>query len=149
MPQMDGAEFLARVARIAPNCTRLALTACLERELSSDEVFGILTKPCPLNLLHASVQAAVEQHALQTALRAGLSRSAGQPVPPPMRASVPRREVQVPGARASLQEPGQESEMLVLPHLAFDPWAASAPPDPSSSDVPRLSVLAGLAEKLF
>jgi CheY-like chemotaxis protein len=153
MPQMDGAEFLARVARIAPNCTRLALTACLERELSSDEVFGILTKPCPLNLLHASVQAAVEQHVLQTMqtmLQTGLTRSAGQPVPPPaIRPATPRRELQVPGVRASLQNPGQESELLLLPHLAFDPWAASAPPDPSSSDTPRLSMLAGVAEKFF
>jgi CheY-like chemotaxis protein len=153
MPQMDGAEFLARVARIAPNCTRLALTACLERELSSDEVFGILTKPCPLNLLHASVQAAVEQHTLQTALQAGLQAGlarAGQPVAPHARsASLPRRELQVPGARASLQDPGQEAEMLVLPHLAFDPWAASAPAEPSFGDAPRLSVLAGVAEKFF
>jgi CheY-like chemotaxis protein len=151
MPQMDGAEFLARVARIAPNCTRLALTACLERELSSDEVFGILTKPCPLNLLHASVQAAVEQHALQITLQAGLARSAGQPVPPPTirGASIPRRELQVPGVRASLQEAGQETDTLVLPHLAFDPWAASAPPALRPSDAPRLSVLAGVAEKFF
>jgi len=156
MPQMDGAEFLARVARIAPNCTRLALTACLERELSSDEVFGILTKPCPLNLLHASVQAAVEQHALQTMLQAGLqlqaglARSAGQPMPPPLiRASVPRRELQVPGVRTSLQDSGRESDTLLLPHLAFDPWAASAPPELSPSDAPRLSVLAGVAEKFF
>jgi CheY-like chemotaxis protein len=151
MPQMDGAEFLARVARIAPTCTRLALTACLERELSSDEVFGILTKPCPLNLLHASVQAAVEQHALQTLLQAGASRSAGQPVPPPVirNASMPRRELQVPGIRASLRDPGQDTELLVLPHLAFDPWAASAPPDPDANDVPRLSMLAGVAEKFF
>ncbi|HEU4577737.1 MAG TPA: response regulator [Polyangiaceae bacterium] len=151
MPQMDGAEFLARVARIAPHCTRLALTACLERELSSDEAFGILTKPCPLNLLHASVRAAVEQHALQTMLTRGLARNAGQPVPPPVihGASIPRRELQVPGIRASLQDPGQETELLVLPHLAFDPWAASATPDPDPSDTPRLSMLAGVAEKFF
>jgi CheY-like chemotaxis protein len=58
MPQMDGADFLARVRSIAPACTRLALTACLERELSPQEVFGILTKPCPLKLLHESVTAA-------------------------------------------------------------------------------------------
>ncbi len=62
MPQMDGAQFLAQVKRIAPNTTRLALTACLERELSADEVFGILTKPCPLALLTESVAAAAQQH---------------------------------------------------------------------------------------
>jgi CheY-like chemotaxis protein len=66
MPQMDGADFLARVKRIAPASTRLALTACLERQLQPDEVFGILTKPCPLKLLHESVAAAVQHHALMT-----------------------------------------------------------------------------------
>jgi hypothetical protein len=95
----------------------------------------------------------VEQHVLQTMqtmLQTGLTRSAGQPEPPPaLRPATPRRELQVPGVRASLQNPGQESELLLLPHLAFDPWAASAPPDPSSSDTPRLSMLAGVAEKFF
>jgi hypothetical protein len=61
---MDGAEFLARVKHIAPSATRLALTACLERELTSDEVFGILTKPCPIRLLNESVTAAIQHHAL-------------------------------------------------------------------------------------
>jgi CheY-like chemotaxis protein/pSer/pThr/pTyr-binding forkhead associated (FHA) protein len=64
MPQMDGADFLARVRAIDPSSTRLALTACLERELPLDAVFGILTKPCPLNLLLESVNAAVLEHAL-------------------------------------------------------------------------------------
>jgi len=64
MPQMDGAEFLARVKKLAPSITRLALTACLERQLGPDDVFGILTKPCPLNLLQESVSAAVQHHAL-------------------------------------------------------------------------------------
>lgn len=64
MPQMDGADFLARVRSIAPATARLALTACLERELSTEEVFGILTKPCPLNLLHESVAAAIQHNAM-------------------------------------------------------------------------------------
>ncbi len=64
MPQMDGAEFLARVKKLAPSITRLALTACLERQLGPDDVFGILTKPCPINLLQESVSAAVQHHAL-------------------------------------------------------------------------------------
>lgn len=64
MPQMHGADFLARVKELAPSTTRLALTACLEQELTPDEVFGILTKPCPLKLLHESVAAAIQHHEL-------------------------------------------------------------------------------------
>jgi CheY-like chemotaxis protein len=66
MPQMDGAEFLSRVKRLLPSSSRMALTACLERELDPDQVFGILTKPCPLALLQESVTAAVQHHLLLT-----------------------------------------------------------------------------------
>lgn len=63
MPQMDGAEFLARVKTLAPHSTRLAFTSCLEREFApEDDVFGILTKPCSLKLLNESVTLAVQQH---------------------------------------------------------------------------------------
>lgn len=62
MPLMDGAEFLARVRLLAPRSTRLALTSCLESQLAPEEVFGILTKPCPIKLLHESVTLAVTQH---------------------------------------------------------------------------------------
>lgn len=64
MPQMDGADFLARAKKLAPTSSRLALTGCLDRELEADEVFGILTKPCPLRLLNESVTAAVQHHLL-------------------------------------------------------------------------------------
>jgi CheY-like chemotaxis protein len=138
MPQMDGAEFLARVARIAPASTRLALTACLERELTPAEVFGILTKPCPLNLLQASVHAAVDHHTLQLLL----SRSGVLPVPHPLAAQV--RSASPP--RASLRDP---DPTMILPHLAFDPWGSSHAPGPVDSGAPRLSVLAGVAEKFF
>jgi CheY-like chemotaxis protein len=65
MPQMDGEDFLARARHLAPASSRLALTGCLDRELP-DHVFGILTKPCPLRLLHESVTAAVQHHLLLT-----------------------------------------------------------------------------------
>ena len=64
MPQMDGADFLARAKQLAPTSSRLALTGCLDRELEADQVFGILTKPCPLRLLNESVTAAVQHHLL-------------------------------------------------------------------------------------
>ena len=147
MPQMDGAEFLARVARIAPASTRLAMTACLERELTPDEVFGILTKPCPLNLLQASVHAAVDHHTLQLLL----SRSGALPVPHPLAAQV--RSASIP--RPELLRDSDST--LLLPHLAFDPWGSSYAPGPvdsgsssgSGSGAARLSVLAGVAEKFF
>jgi CheY-like chemotaxis protein len=66
MPQMDGEDFLARAKRLAPSSSRLALTGSLDRELPADCVFGILTKPCPLRLLHESVTAAVQHHLLLT-----------------------------------------------------------------------------------
>jgi CheY-like chemotaxis protein len=66
MPQMDGEDFLSHAKRLAPASSRLALTGCLDRELPSDHVFGILTKPCPLRLLHESVTAAVQHHLLLT-----------------------------------------------------------------------------------
>jgi len=66
MPQMDGEDFLARAKHLAPASSRLALTGCLDRELPLDQVFGILTKPCPLKLLQESVTAAVQHHLLLT-----------------------------------------------------------------------------------
>jgi CheY-like chemotaxis protein len=66
MPQMDGADFLERVKHLSPSSSRLALTGCLDRELEVDQVFGVLTKPCPIRLLHESVTAAVQHHLLLT-----------------------------------------------------------------------------------
>jgi CheY-like chemotaxis protein len=150
MPQMDGADFLARVARIAPASTRLALTACLERELAPDEVFGILTKPCPLNLLQASVQAAVDHHVLQASARSGSQpapRGVHQSAALPGAPSSAHRQLQVPGLRPSLQD---SDPTLLLPHLAFDPWSSSHSAQPPERETaPRLSVLAGVAEKFF
>jgi CheY-like chemotaxis protein len=155
MPQMDGAEFLSRVRRISPNSTRLALTACLERELPAEEVFGILTKPCPINLLHASVQAAVEHHVM----RMLLARNESTRVPEPQ--------------RVDLRPLDRDPRLLPqLPELEFDPWqvaramgnaatrTASGTPatgtttgivsDASAdAEAPRLSMLAGVAEKFF
>lgn len=160
MPQMDGAEFLSRVRRIAPNSTRLALTACLERELPAEEVFGILTKPCPINLLHASVHAAVEHHVMRTLL----ARNEGTRVPEPQR-----------NDRIGGRPLDRDPRLLPrLPELEFDPWhvaramrdpetrttASGAPPAGTTTatvasntsadkEAPRLSMLAGVAEKFF
>jgi len=158
MPQMDGAEFLSRVRRIAPQSTRLALTACLERELPAEEVFGILTKPCPINLLHASVHAAVEHHVLQ----ALLTRGGSARVPEPRRiARVPfgpaETELEpLPGLISGPRPlPGDPRLLPQLPELEFDPWhiaravRAAAATDTVDPEAPRLSTLAAVAEKFF
>jgi CheY-like chemotaxis protein len=64
MPGMTGSTFLERVKNLAPNSTRLALTAGLDWQLPPDVAFGILTKPCPLPLLQATVTAAAQCYAL-------------------------------------------------------------------------------------
>lgn len=67
MPGMAGTTFLERVKALSPSSTRLALTAGLDWQLPPDIAFGILTKPCPLPLLQATVTAAAQCHALLTA----------------------------------------------------------------------------------
>ena len=162
MPQMDGAEFLSRVRRIAPRSTRLALTACLERELPAEEVFGILTKPCPINLLNASVHAAVEHHVLQ----ALLARSESVRVPEPKRIAgvsfdpvETELEPHLPGLISAPRPLDRDPRLLPqlpdrqLPELEFDPWhvarAMRAAAAAEGSETPRLSMLAGVAEKFF
>jgi CheY-like chemotaxis protein len=67
MPGLPGLAFLERVKSLAPASTRVGLTGCLELQLPSDIAFGILTKPCPLPLLEATVAAAAQFHALRAA----------------------------------------------------------------------------------
>jgi CheY-like chemotaxis protein len=64
MPGMAGTIFLERVKNLAPSSMRLAFTAGLDWQLPPDIAFGILTKPCPLPLLQATVTAAAQCHAL-------------------------------------------------------------------------------------
>ena len=65
MPGLPGLAFLERVKSLAPASTRVGLTGCLELQLPSDIAFGILTKPCPLPLLEATVVAAAQFHELR------------------------------------------------------------------------------------
>lgn len=67
MPGLPGLAFLERVKSLAPASTRVGLTGCLELQLPSDIAFGILTKPCPLPLLEATVAAAAQFHELRAA----------------------------------------------------------------------------------
>lgn len=82
MPSMPGVAFLERAKSLAPTTTRLGLTGCIDASTPPDIAFGILTKPCPLPLLEATVVAAAQFHALRAAdavreaLPSGLARSA-------------------------------------------------------------------------
>jgi CheY-like chemotaxis protein len=104
MPRMSGSTFLERVKTLAPASTRLALTAGLDWQLSSDVAFGILTKPCPVPLLQATVTAAAQFHELMLRASNPTEPRASQAVSVPIpRASLP------PGfssTLARLDEPG-------------------------------------------
>ncbi|HTP26189.1 MAG TPA: ATP-binding protein [Anaeromyxobacteraceae bacterium] len=74
MPEMDGAEFLARVRDVAPDSIRILLTghASLEgatRAVNQSCIFRLLTKPCPPEVLLQTLDDAVEQARLVTADR--------------------------------------------------------------------------------
>jgi CheY-like chemotaxis protein len=71
MPRMTGTAFLERVKQLAPDTTRLALTGCLDSHLSPEVAFGIVTKPFRMSLLHETVSAAAQCHALRVSARAG------------------------------------------------------------------------------
>jgi CheY-like chemotaxis protein len=64
MPSMPGTAFLEQARTLAPTSMRLAFTAGLDWQLPPDIAFGVLTKPCPLPLLQATVSAAAQCHAL-------------------------------------------------------------------------------------
>lgn len=77
MPRMDGGEFLTRAKSLAPMATRLALTGCVDwdpADTHPSDIFERLTKPCPVDRLHASVAAAAKQHDLLTSLPEPLKR---------------------------------------------------------------------------
>lgn len=149
MPQMDGAAFLARAKQLAPNSSRLALTACLDRELTADEVFGILTKPCPMRLLNESVTAAVQHHLL-------LSRSASV-LPPPqeLRSTAPpdhadmdsgiRRRARRDGAEGTPSSP----RALEWPGQELAEVNGSAATGPGEQVVSTLILLGTVAHKFF
>ena len=79
MPDMNGAEFLARVREVAPDAVRLLLTgqATVEGAIAAvneGNVFRFLTKPCPPPVLLRALEDAVEQTRLVTADRALLEQ---------------------------------------------------------------------------
>lgn len=69
MPQMDGAQFLAEVRRLAPSTVRMALTGYADIDtamaaVNDGQIFRFLTKPCSRENLLKSVDSAFAQHRL-------------------------------------------------------------------------------------
>jgi response regulator RpfG family c-di-GMP phosphodiesterase len=72
MPKMDGITFLTVVRDLAPDTVRVMLTGMAEveaaiRAVNEGSVFRFLTKPCPIEVLVKSLEAALKQHKLVTA----------------------------------------------------------------------------------
>jgi response regulator RpfG family c-di-GMP phosphodiesterase len=71
MPQMSGAQFLSRVAEIAPDTVRVILSgqADLKQTIAAvneGHIFRFLSKPCTTQDLLAAMENAVQQHRLIT-----------------------------------------------------------------------------------
>jgi CheY-like chemotaxis protein len=72
MPEMDGAQFLARVREIEPAAVRLALTGYVDIDtamhaVNEGNIFRFLTKPCSKENLVKAIDAALAQYRLVTA----------------------------------------------------------------------------------
>jgi response regulator RpfG family c-di-GMP phosphodiesterase len=74
MPNMDGAQFLARARAAAPDTVRLLLTGQAEisaaiSAVNEGSIFRFLTKPCAPDVLSGAIAAAAEHHRLIDAER--------------------------------------------------------------------------------
>ena len=74
MPQMDGIEFLTKVEAMVPKTVRIMLTGQADMSVSiaavnEGHVFRFLNKPCPPELLAATLNDAIEQYRLVEAER--------------------------------------------------------------------------------
>ena len=74
MPGMNGAEFLARVRKEAPETVRMLLTGYSDVQSAMDavnkgHVFQFLTKPCEKDVLLAAINSGVTQYRAQVAER--------------------------------------------------------------------------------
>lgn len=72
MPNMDGAQFLAKVKTLCPDTIRVMLTGNAEmqtavRAVNDGNIFRFLTKPCTKDTLAKALTASLVQHGLVTA----------------------------------------------------------------------------------
>ena len=80
MPQMDGVAFLHHAREIAPDATRILFTGNPDLEsaisaVNDGAIFRFVTKPCSLEILRKTLQAAAGQHRLVTAERVLLEQT--------------------------------------------------------------------------
>ncbi len=80
MPGMDGIEFLTRMKEAAPETVRIMLTGQADLSdavmaVNQGNIFQLLMKPCPSEMLIRALNAALNQHCLITAERELLERT--------------------------------------------------------------------------
>ncbi len=80
MPGMDGVQFLSRVREVARDSVRLLLTGYADLQTSiqavnEGNIFRLLTKPCPPDILQTALAAGVEQYRLILAERELLEKT--------------------------------------------------------------------------
>jgi response regulator RpfG family c-di-GMP phosphodiesterase len=80
MPQMDGAQFLAKVRDLSPTTVRLALTGYVDIDtamaaVNEGNIFRFLTKPCSRENLVKAIDAALVQYHLLIAEKELLERT--------------------------------------------------------------------------
>jgi ActR/RegA family two-component response regulator len=82
MPQMNGAQFLAKVCESWPDCVRIILSGQADlpatiAAVNEGNIFRFLSKPCSTQGLLAGVTTGIEQHQLITAERTLLEQTLG------------------------------------------------------------------------
>ena len=80
MPGMDGAEFLSRLRKVAPETVRMMLTGASDlnvamEAVNSGNIFRFMNKPTSPDDLKTAVRAGVRQHQLLTAEKELLDRT--------------------------------------------------------------------------
>jgi response regulator RpfG family c-di-GMP phosphodiesterase len=72
MPNMNGAQFLARARELAPDTVRMILSGQADLQatiaaVNQGHIYRFLSKPCPADQLLAAVEDGLKQHRLMTA----------------------------------------------------------------------------------
>ena len=80
MPQMNGAEFLAKARELSPDSVRVMLTGQADMEavinvVNEGNIFRFLTKPCPPEVLQKNINDAIDQYRLKYVERDLLTRT--------------------------------------------------------------------------
>lgn len=112
MARMDGAQFLARARRLAPEATRLLLTGHADAEAAARAVneggiHRLLMKPCKPDVLKAAVDQGVEQYRAARLTRDALLRQLEATLDSPDVWHKPADQQGLEGKGPSLMDEGQ------------------------------------------